>query len=57
MSFLRSRGFAQEEARDALTYAFVVEILDLVKPKQLRADLGKLVMARLPAGNRMKEMA
>ena len=48
--YLRTRGFPQLAARDLLTYAFVGEMLDLIRLQPLRSHVEKLVALRLPAG-------
>jgi Fe-S cluster assembly protein SufD len=48
--YLRSRGIPQLAARDLLTYAFVGEMLELIRVKPLRSHVEKLVASRLPAG-------
>ena len=48
--YLRTRGFPQLAARDLLTYAFVGEMLDLIRVQPLRSHVEKLVALRLPAG-------
>jgi Fe-S cluster assembly protein SufD len=55
--YLRSRGIREEEARNIMIYAFVTDVLDLVTARPLREELDKLVLARLPAGERLKELA
>jgi Fe-S cluster assembly protein SufD len=48
--YLRSRGIPQLAARDLLTYAFVGEMLELIRVQPLRSHVEKLVASRLPAG-------
>ncbi len=48
--YLRTRGFSQLAARELLTYAFVGEMLDLIRLQPLRSHVEKLVALRLPAG-------
>ncbi len=48
--YLRTRGFSQLAARDLLTYAFVGEMLELIRVEPLRSHVEKLVALRLPAG-------
>jgi Fe-S cluster assembly protein SufD len=48
--YLQSRGIAQEQARDLLTYAFARDIIDRVKVGPLRARLKNIVLERLHAG-------
>ncbi|WP_242334482.1 MULTISPECIES: Fe-S cluster assembly protein SufD [unclassified Anaeromyxobacter] len=55
--YLRSRGLPAAEARGLLIYAFVAEMVDLVRAAPLRAAAKGLVQARLPAGARLLEAA
>jgi Fe-S cluster assembly protein SufD len=55
--YLRSRGIAREAARSILTYAFASEMVEMVKPEELRRRLGRLVSARLPQRERLREAA
>lgn len=48
--YLRSRGIPQLAARDVLTYAFVGEMLALIRVAPLRSHVEKLVASRLSAG-------
>jgi Fe-S cluster assembly protein SufD len=54
--YLRSRGIREEEARNIMVYAFVTDLLELVRTKPLREELDRLVLARLPSGERLKEL-
>lgn len=54
--YLRSRGLEHDQARAALTYAFVQELLDGVGPQVLRGRLGALLRERLPAGDTIGEI-
>ena len=45
--YLRSRGVSHEAARDLLTYAFVSEMLELLRLAPLRSRIEKLVAWRL----------
>lgn len=49
--YLRSRGIPEPAARDLLTYAFVGEILELIRLAPLRSHVEKLVALRLPTGD------
>lgn len=55
--YLQSRGFPREEARNILTYAFAAEIIEPIKDEALRRSIERLVISRLPAGERLKELA
>jgi Fe-S cluster assembly protein SufD len=48
--YLRSRGIGEREARSLLTYAFAADILDRVKPAELRAALDAVLHAKLAEG-------
>jgi len=48
--YLRSRGIPEPAARDLLTYAFIGEMLELIRLGPLRSHVEKLVASRLPAG-------
>ena len=47
--YLRSRGLPAEQARALLTYAFASDIVRRVEPASVRAQVQRLVAARLPA--------
>ncbi len=55
--YLRSRGFPREEARNILTYAFAADVIAPMRDERLRSTIERLVLARLPAGDRLKELA
>jgi len=55
--YMRSRGIGLARARSLLIYAFAREMVERVKPTGLRAQLGRLVAARLPEGDRVLETA
>ncbi len=55
--YLRSRGIDREAARSLLTYAFASEMVGMVRPQALRRRIGRLVAARLPEGERLREAA
>ncbi len=48
--YLRTRGISQIAARNLLTYAFVGEMLELIRVQPLRSHVEKLVALRLSAG-------
>ena len=48
--YLRSRGIPEPAARDLLTYAFIGEMLELIRLAPLRSHVEKLVASRLQAG-------
>ncbi len=55
--YLRSRGIALGAARSLLIYAFAREMVDRVALPALRDRLGRLVAARLPGGDAIREAA
>jgi Fe-S cluster assembly protein SufD len=50
--YLRARGMDREAASQLLTYAFAGELLARVRPKLLRAEAERLVLAHLPGSER-----
>lgn len=48
--YLKSRGLAEAQARNLLTYAFGAEIIDHIPVSSLVTELEKLVMARTEGG-------
>ena len=46
--YLRSRGIAEEEARNLLVYAFASEIADRMKVEPVRAQIGRALFQSLP---------
>ncbi len=55
--YLQSRGFPREEAKNMLTYAFAAEIIEPIKDEALRRSIERLVISRLPAAERLRELA
>ncbi len=53
--YLRTRGISESAARSLLVYAFAGESLDQVRIAALRAQLRKLLLARLPHGVELEE--
>jgi len=53
--YLRSRGLEETQARAALTYAFVQELLDGVPHEQLASRIGAHLRDRLPGGDTIGE--
>ena len=49
--YLRSRGIAQQEARNLLIYAFAGDILDRIRPAEFRAWVENALRARLALGS------
>lgn len=55
--YLRSRGIGAEAARSLLVYAFAAEAIRHVKIGSLREQLRALLLARLPYGRLLEELA
>ena len=55
--YLRSRGVEQAAARDLLVYAFAREVIERIRVAPLRAQLAEALLARLPQGERIRELA
>ncbi len=55
--YLRSRGIDEGTARSLLIYAFASEMVALVRPPGLRDRIARLVTARLPHGEKLREAA
>ena len=53
--YLRSRGLEASTARAMLTYAFAAEVVERVRPTELRSYVRRLVAKRLPEGERLQE--
>ena len=47
--YLRSRGIAQQEAQNLLTYAFAGEIIERIRPEPVRTQVQTALFARLSA--------
>lgn len=57
MFYLTARGIGREQARALLTFAFVRELLERIPHEALRHALGHAVLARLPHGEAIRELA
>ncbi|MFI4953997.1 MAG: Fe-S cluster assembly protein SufD [Burkholderiales bacterium] len=55
--YLRSRGVDEAMARGLLTYAFARDVIERIRVAPLRAGLEKLLLARLPQGDRISQLA
>lgn len=55
--YLRSRGLPEALARALLIYAFAREIVDRIRVVPLRDALERVLLARLPEGDRIREAA
>jgi Fe-S cluster assembly protein SufD len=55
--YLRSRGLDAATARALLTYAFASELVERVRPADLRERVRRLVAGRLPSGEKLLEAA
>lgn len=54
--YLRARGLDADHARDLLTYAFASEVLQRIRIRSLRVRTESLLVARMPGGERLKEL-
>ena len=57
MFYLRSRGVDLTMARSLLTYAFANDVIERIRILPLRAHLAQVLLARLPQGERIRELA
>ncbi|MDQ2916573.1 MAG: Fe-S cluster assembly protein SufD [Pseudomonadota bacterium] len=57
MFYLRSRGVDEAMARSLLTYAFAHDVIERIRIAPLRAQLEQVLFARLPQGDRIRELA
>jgi Fe-S cluster assembly protein SufD len=55
--YLRSRGVEEAVARSLLIYAFARDVIERIRVASLRAELERVLLARLPQGERIKELA
>jgi Fe-S cluster assembly protein SufD len=55
--YLRSRGMEEAVARSLLVYAFARDVIERIRVASLRAQLEELLLARLPQGERIRELA
>lgn len=55
--YLQTRGIPASEARALLTYAFAEDVVERIKLAPLRARVEAILAARLPGGQRLKELA
>ncbi len=54
--YLRTRGMEEPFARNLLTYAFAREVLERIRLDALRLRVEELLLARMPGGERMREL-
>ncbi|KAA0997856.1 Fe-S cluster assembly protein SufD [Paraburkholderia panacisoli] len=54
--YLRARGVEERTARALLTYAFARDIVERVRIESLRGRLERLLLARTPEGERIREL-
>jgi Fe-S cluster assembly protein SufD len=54
--YLRARGIEERMARALLTYAFARDVVERVRIDSLRGRLEKLLLARTPEGERIREL-
>ena len=57
MFYLRSRGVDESMARSLLTFAFAHDVIERIRIAPLRARLTQVLFARLPQGERIRELA
>lgn len=55
--YLRSRGVDEAMARTLLTYAFAHDVIERIRIAPLRRQLEQVLFARLPQGERIRELA
>jgi Fe-S cluster assembly protein SufD len=55
--YLRSRGVDEAIARSLLTYAFAHDVIERIRVAALRDRLTEVLLARLPHGDRIRELA
>jgi len=55
--YLRSRGVDEAVARSLLAYAFARDVIERIRVAPLRKRLEEALLARLPEGERIKELA
>ena len=54
--YLRSRGIEEAIARNLLVHAFAHDVIERIRVASLRDRLEQILLARLPQGDRIKEM-
>ena len=54
--YLRSRGIEEAIARGLLVHAFAHDVIERIRVASLRARLEQILLARLPQGDRIKEL-
>lgn len=55
--YLRARGLDEPFARALLTYAFAHDVIERVRVASLRSAVERVLFARLPGGERIRELA
>lgn len=55
--YLRSRGIEETVARNVLVHAFAHDVIERIRVASLRTRLEEILLARLPQGERMKELS
>jgi Fe-S cluster assembly protein SufD len=55
--YLRSRGIDAMVARNLLVHAFAYDVIEHIQVASLRTRLEQILLARLPQGERMKELS
>ncbi len=54
--YLRSRGIEETIARSLLVHAFAHDVIERIRVASLRTRLEQILLARLPQGDRIKEL-
>jgi Fe-S cluster assembly protein SufD len=57
MFYLRSRGVDEAMARSLLTFAFAHDVIERIRIAPLRVRLEQVLFAKLPQGERIRELA
>jgi Fe-S cluster assembly protein SufD len=57
MFYLRSRGIEEIAARNLLVHAFAHDVIDRIRVVSLRTRLEKILLARLPQEERIRELS
>ncbi|HJV73744.1 MAG TPA: Fe-S cluster assembly protein SufD [Noviherbaspirillum sp.] len=55
--YLRSRGIDEAVARNLLVHAFAHDVIEYIRVASLRTRLEQILLARLPQGERMRELS
>ena len=55
--YLRARGIEETMARSLLVHAFAHDLIERIRVTALRTRLEQILFARLPQGERIRELA